>query len=197
MVLVKKCILSEKESKESQKSEPIVVTSKKPSVLHVQMDKLEDIPITEQSMRSNIILIWKCPSLARHGKLALPTESLTTSDINQLQSSSLYWETEVNDKILLQSDDLFTSTVRDVINIKTVVTNRSSVDYKQLKVIFKDRLLSSKITTNHNILLNCSFRLLLKHFKKTLLASLSYMMAQYYGLVTIRLASIFYQNKIR
>ena len=174
-----------------------MVTSKKPSVLHVQMDKLEDIPITEQSMRSNIILIWKCPSLARHGKLALPTESLTTSDINQLQSSSLYWETEVNDKILLQSDDLFTSTVRDVINIKTVVTNRSSVDYKQLKVIFKDRLLSSKITTNHNILLNCSFRLLLKHFKKTLLASLSYMMAQYYGLVTIRLASIFYQNKIR
>lgn len=124
---------SEKENKE-QKSEPIVVTSKKPSVLHVQMDKLEDIPITEQSMRSNIILIWKCPSLARYGKLALPTESLTTSDINQLQSSSLYWETEVNEKILLQSDDLFTSTVREVINIKTVVTNRSSVDYKQLKV---------------------------------------------------------------
>ena len=111
-----------------------MVTSKKPSVLHVQMDKLEDIPITEQSMRSNIILIWKCPSLARYGKLALPTESLTTSDINQLQSSSLYWETEVNEKILLQSDDLFTSTVREVINIKTVVTNRSSVDYKQLKV---------------------------------------------------------------
>ena len=53
------------------------------------MDKLEDIPITEQSMRSNIILIWKCPSLSRYGKLALPTESLTTSDINQLQSSSL------------------------------------------------------------------------------------------------------------
>ena len=174
------------------------MTSKKPSVLHVQMDKLEDIPITEQSMRSNIILIWKCPSLARHGKLALPTESLTPSDINQLQSSSLYWETEVNDKILLQSDDLFTSTVRDVINIKTVVTNRSSVDYKQLKVIFKGRVASSKITTNHNILLNfhSSFRLLSKHFKKTLLASLSYMMGLYYGLVTTRLASIFYQNKI-
>ena len=95
----------------------------------------EDIPITEQSMRSNIILIWKCPSLARHGKLALPTESLTTSDINQLQSSSLYWETEVNDKILLQSDDLFTSTVRDVINIKTVVTIKdkaiSAADFKK------------------------------------------------------------------
>ena len=89
-------------------------------------------------MESGLGLQWKCPSLGRLGKLRLPSERLSSNDLTQLQSSPLYWETEVNN-ILRESEELINGEVKKVIQLKTIATNRTLRSYENVKVLSLNR----------------------------------------------------------
>ena len=89
-------------------------------------------------MESGLGLQWKCPSLGRLGKLRLPSERLSSNDLTQLQSSPLYWETEVNN-IQRESEELINGEVKKVIQLKTIATNRTLRSYENVKVLSLNR----------------------------------------------------------
>lgn len=123
---------------QSNKDKPtlaeVIVTPKKPSVLNVQMEKLENIPICDKIRdNSGLGLRWSNKVQQRSGVLRLPNETFNPADMNQLQSSPLYWETECNG-VPLEVEDVSYGTVKEVISLKTAATNRTGVSYKNVQI---------------------------------------------------------------
>ena len=65
----------------------MIVTPKKPSVLNVQMEKLENIPICDKIRdNSGLGLRWSNKVQQRGGVLRLPNETFNPADMNQARS---------------------------------------------------------------------------------------------------------------
>ena len=64
----------------------VLVSPRKPAVLNVQMEKLENIPISDKIRdASGLGLRWSNKVQQRSGVLRLPDETFNPSDMNQLQ----------------------------------------------------------------------------------------------------------------
>ena len=125
------------ESGNNHEIKSTIIKPFKPTVLNVQIEKLENIPLAERCMESGLGLRWRCFT-DRMGQLRLSSLTLNSSEISELQASPLYWESEANGLILEPGDSNATQgETQNCIKIKTTATNRTNTTFTNIKVVHR------------------------------------------------------------
>ena len=84
-------------------------------------------------MEDGLGLRWRCGT-DRNGKLRLASSTLNANELEVLQSSPLYWETEADGIIIEPGEQLTQGQVQQCIIIKATATNRTSNSFTDAKV---------------------------------------------------------------
>lgn len=84
-------------------------------------------------MEEGLGLRWRCGT-ERYGKLRLSSSTLNAEELEVLQASPLYWETEADGIIIEPGDYVIKGEVLQCIKIKTTTTNRTSSAFSNVKV---------------------------------------------------------------
>jgi hypothetical protein len=86
-------------------------------------------------MEGGLGLKWRCGA-ERNGKLRLSSSTLNSNELEVLQASPLYWETEADGIILEPGDFVIQGEVNQSIKIKTTATNKTSANFNNVKVSY-------------------------------------------------------------